>query len=348
MSNKVDDETVSVVSNGSDENADSDQEDEEDELQDRPNFRSLLRGGSTKLRQTQLLSDDKARAAALAEHYAAVSQAVSEQRRIPKSKMCIAELDRITGTITVTTIKGLYMKSMGKTVRGVTTLLPEEALFLMDIGALETHLNGIRMSLQQAFATFIHFSDHYCQNPCSLHISHTRYQVYAYLKRLGFIVFRHDASQRSRSKRQPDPCDSQNDGGGYLGAIYSYLKRIYHTIAVSSSTNPDSNSLVDLSKCSSMELQTIVPPVDISLYLDDHRSEGSNIVLLDVYKPEKLAEFKKSERGTPDYRVLCVNSRDPFPTPPELAWLHSIEPRAPLKVAMVESANVGFLSLEID
>ncbi|KAK7111807.1 hypothetical protein V1264_011381 [Littorina saxatilis] len=61
-------------------------------------------------------------------------------------------------------------------------LHPEEALFLMEVNCLDLRHQGLSLSLQEACDLLLHPS-------CD--ISEEEYQVYAHLRRLGFIVIRH-------------------------------------------------------------------------------------------------------------------------------------------------------------
>ncbi|XP_076442668.1 uncharacterized protein LOC143281321 [Babylonia areolata] len=61
-------------------------------------------------------------------------------------------------------------------------LHPEEALFLMEVNCLEVMHNGVSLSLQEAYSLLLH---------PSCNISEEEYQVFAHLRRLGYIVLRH-------------------------------------------------------------------------------------------------------------------------------------------------------------
>lgn len=93
--------------------------------------------------------------------------------------------------------KGPHFKTMGQTVKsGRTWLWPEEALYLLDRGALDMRwpdipvgdddapAEGVTMSLQGAYAAFIGMDT----GPAALTLE--RYTVYAALKRAGYAVFR--------------------------------------------------------------------------------------------------------------------------------------------------------------
>jgi len=81
----------------------------------------------------------------------------------------------------VTLAKGPHFKSVGKADSGgVLWLLPEETIYMVERGSMECWWEeGVPMSVQGAYAT--------CLEGCG---GLERYQVYAYLKRAGYILTR--------------------------------------------------------------------------------------------------------------------------------------------------------------
>ncbi|BFZ02931.1 hypothetical protein BsWGS_05970 [Bradybaena similaris] len=76
---------------------------------------------------------------------------------------------------------GKFWSHMGFTDKRRNWLYPEEALFLMECNTLEVYHFGVSLSIQEAFNMFLG-SD----------VSIEEYQVFAHLRRLGFVVLRHE------------------------------------------------------------------------------------------------------------------------------------------------------------
>ncbi|KAG0241998.1 hypothetical protein BGW41_004981 [Actinomortierella wolfii] len=78
---------------------------------------------------------------------------------------------------------------MGHTRNGQVYAFPEEALFLVDRGSLMVQSHGADVTVQQMWALYFEseriLSSSYSRKSQSSAMD--RYQVYAYLKRLGFI-----------------------------------------------------------------------------------------------------------------------------------------------------------------
>ncbi|KAG0265630.1 tRNA splicing endonuclease 54 [Actinomortierella ambigua] len=92
---------------------------------------------------------------------------------------------------------------MGHTRNGQVYAFPEEALFLLDRGSLMVQHGGVDVTVQQMWALYFE-SERITSAATSSSTSSAmdRYQVYAYLKRLGFIVTRpgiYDQTRRSAS-----------------------------------------------------------------------------------------------------------------------------------------------------
>jgi hypothetical protein len=80
--------------------------------------------------------------------------------------------------------KGTHLRTMGFSQKGSITLFPEEAAFLVSRDALVvTNENDQVLGFQD-------FCEILCDDETDGWISFDKYQVYAYLKRLGYIVLR--------------------------------------------------------------------------------------------------------------------------------------------------------------
>eukprot|EP00911_Craspedida_sp_UC1_P002062 UC1_evm1s1592 len=77
--------------------------------------------------------------------------------------------------------RGPDMQSMGRAVGTATWLLPEEALYLVDKARLEVYVDEVPLSLQETVALFLDAG-----------FALPLYTTYAYFKRIGYVVRRHE------------------------------------------------------------------------------------------------------------------------------------------------------------
>ena len=85
---------------------------------------------------------------------------------------------------TISVSKGTHLHTMGFSHRGAITLYPEEAAFLISRNALIVTDENDKVLNFQDFCQLL------CDQDTDGWITFERYQVYAYLKRLGYIVQR--------------------------------------------------------------------------------------------------------------------------------------------------------------
>jgi len=90
---------------------------------------------------------------------------------------------------------------MGHTLHGQIYLYPEEALYLVDRGSLLVDYQGVNMSVQQMWTTYL-TCNHNQKTPA---LAMERYLAYAYLKRLGFIVIRPGTYGPEGGSSRPSP-----------------------------------------------------------------------------------------------------------------------------------------------
>jgi len=95
----------------------------------------------------------------------------------------IADWQPDTCTALIAVIRGPHAATMGHLRDGKLHLLPEEALFLVDRGALQLRVGGASASFQHALTLALQAG-----------VSLDDYLVYAHLKRLGYIVNRANLS----------------------------------------------------------------------------------------------------------------------------------------------------------
>ncbi|XP_030590758.1 tRNA-splicing endonuclease subunit Sen54 isoform X1 [Archocentrus centrarchus] len=84
---------------------------------------------------------------------------------------------------------GKFWQTMGFSANGKQCLLPEEALYLMECGNLQVFYEDLPLSIQDGYEKFLSTST----------VSLRQYQVFAHLKRLGYVVLRFDASSKPSS-----------------------------------------------------------------------------------------------------------------------------------------------------
>ncbi|KAH9498866.1 tRNA splicing endonuclease 54 [Bulinus truncatus] len=106
---------------------------------------------------------------------------ILSEPRVEKLKSLVqGEWDNSKCLVTISK-PGKFWAQMGFTDNRRNWLFPEEALFLMEANALEVYDGNIPLSIQEAYTKFLG-SD----------VSIEEYQVFSYLRRLGFVVQRHD------------------------------------------------------------------------------------------------------------------------------------------------------------
>ncbi|PLW14497.1 hypothetical protein PCANC_15129 [Puccinia coronata f. sp. avenae] len=228
------------------------------------------------------------------------------------------------------TAKGVMFSSIGRwsRERKRLELAPEELLYLIERGTVECWtaddptrgLGAIPISVQRAWAEIIGTHQ----------LSLERYQVYAYLKRLGYIVLRKEhvdsiwRSQKSSQKRVPH--------SSFLGNLYSFmcrpllrLKSVWRKLL--RITNPDTWMTHNISALASANRSLIHHGIwktyesvfhalsltpsgpKIALPRPSARSTGNNggyEVFYYVYKPNN--RFPKSSPPMPDFQVCVVDS----------------------------------------
>lgn len=203
-------------------------------------------------------------------------------------------------------------------------LLPEEALYLIERGSMFCwkhspsptggELPGTPMSVQQAYAEMIGQAD----------TTLDHYQVYAYLKRLGYNVLR---------TRPPPPPALPRWWQRLLRPFYSLVERLAGLLySAGTFLLPKRDWWRPLlfhqwglpHDYSQLFARIRVIPSGHSLPLHTahlRQNEDSPYrIFFDVYKPGHI--FRKSERPAPDFQVAIVNGRTtPMPTIHELTAL---------------------------
>eukprot|EP00041_Stephanoeca_diplocostata_P036561 m.1340616 g.1340616 ORF g.1340616 m.1340616 type:complete len:529 (-) comp24890_c1_seq27:3938-5524(-) len=291
------------------------------------------------------------------------------------------------GVVELTVMRGSHFKSLGHHCkqRRATVLKPEEALFLLDRGALEVWCGGVPLTLSEAYAVLL---------PHDMPL--IEFTVYLHLRRLGYVVNRSTASNAkttdpSRSEK-PDasaavsaasaqdpqgdismgnadtgvsktPNSSSTTVGmlsAFWGGVSTFLSRLTapfvggHRIKSPdvSAAEQDVAPILRPHDCITFDnvyerlRQVSMKPVALHDYAADTHCRLK--IALDVYKMRPT--FKKTDPGFPDFRVCVCDFTDEAPTLPELRRLTADADPALLKFAVVHGGTVswyGMLDLEL-
>ncbi|OBT65586.1 hypothetical protein VE03_05571 [Pseudogymnoascus sp. 23342-1-I1] len=246
-------------------------------------------------------------------------------------------------TVMVESSKGTHFRTMGKTPMGTTSaklwLLPEEALYLVERGNLdlwwpsrplqavrsqtgsydleEGTEDGVPLSLQAAYSLFIGEGEGL--------VSMETYQVYANLKRTGYVVSR--APPATVPSETPRPQESFTNPFSWL----------FGKIFASEPTTPAPyGPLVQpglyRSHTKIYNQLSIIPVHKPSPIPSTTRPSSHLEVTFHIWKPIRIPTFAKSNPGEPDFRIAVVSARDTsVPTLEELASLLESTPWDPPK-----------------
>ncbi|CAG8467789.1 1686_t:CDS:10 [Dentiscutata erythropus] len=228
----------------------------------------------------------------------------------------------------VTTIRGNHFHNMGHSIKGEMWLYPEEALLLMERGALVIDCDDVPMSIQHAYTMLIREW-----------LTLEKYQVYTYLKRIGYTVIRpipQDSLQTSTSSQE------------ILQGTIIKPPSSYTALSLSHLHEEEINSIVTSESCDTYEqvfnkLQ-IIQRYDVDLPTDNDQ-ESYNIDF-HVYKSSDSSKYKKKNPGVPSFRVVvaCAESNQP----PVLSTLGSLfkDGNSSVLFAVVDGANISFLEFK--
>jgi tRNA-splicing endonuclease subunit Sen54 len=255
----------------------------------------------------------------------------------------------------VTLARGVHFSSVGHSAPRIVwkegeaskihkrlELLPEEALYLVERGTLfctkesptlksnvpgSEDIEGAPMSVQQAFAEMIGTED----------LSLEKYQVFAYLKRLGFSVARTEPPTPCYPSARPYA--THNRLPSVLQRLYSWLPSWMHRFRrlLTSSFNwwsplRLSGLYHDKDYPSVFKSLRFLPsghavPLQTTQKTQTEVSSPYNI-FFNLYKPS--TPFRKSAPGPPDFSLVVVNARTtPMPSLYELTELFDVLPELP-------------------
>ncbi|KZT28387.1 hypothetical protein NEOLEDRAFT_1087445 [Neolentinus lepideus HHB14362 ss-1] len=253
----------------------------------------------------------------------------------------------------VTVAKGIHFSSMGHSVQRPIAdadvklqkrleLLPEEALYLLERGALwcwqdtnegswpinmsDIDARGPPMSVQQAYACMIGKED----------LTLEEYQVFAYLKRLGYVVTRAEAPSLSYPVHPPltkvkfQKSFSQTFFTLWSAVVRKFFRlfsginwwkpfRIHHYTNYSSLF--ESLRFVPSGHTTPLQVRT-------TRNLDSSSPRSPYHIFYHLYKPS--TPFRKTAPPNPDFYVVVVNARSSLmPSLRELAALYDKLPETP-------------------
>ncbi|KZP23306.1 hypothetical protein FIBSPDRAFT_930627 [Athelia psychrophila] len=230
----------------------------------------------------------------------------------------------------------------GSKIQKRLELLPEEALYLVERGTLfctresptvklnapgMEDIEGAPMTVQQAFAEMIG----------SEGLTLEKYQVYAYLKRLGFSITRTDPPTSSYPSAQPFA--SVTPPTSLLQRLFSWIPscmarirqlfsrrfdwwkplRIGGFFHHNQNMNSVFKSLRFIPSGHSVALQ---PSKNLAAQASPYK------IFYNLYKPS--TPFRKTAPGPPDFSLVIINARTtPMPSLHELAALFDVLPEMP-------------------
>ncbi|KAI0072563.1 hypothetical protein K474DRAFT_1604894 [Panus rudis PR-1116 ss-1] len=255
----------------------------------------------------------------------------------------------------VTTARGTHLASMGHSVarqslhEGTSQskapkrleLLPEEAIYLIERGAMfcwktldpallqfphSEGVEGAPMTVQQAFAEMIGRDD----------LSLEKYQVYSYLRRLGYVVTRTKPPTFAYPLAAPFPKPHRPPP-----SLFRLLSSIFNRVLGMFSRginwwqpvqhNPWWH--LNMSYASVFKSLRFIPsghetPLKYTENLHESSTSSPYQIFFNVYKPS--TPFKKTAPPAPDFSVVVVNARTtPMPTLEELSNLFDVLPELP-------------------
>ncbi|KAI0712338.1 tRNA-splicing endonuclease subunit sen54 N-term-domain-containing protein [Earliella scabrosa] len=256
----------------------------------------------------------------------------------------------------VTVARGIHFHTMGHSVARASEnvedakkiqkrleLLPEEALYLVERGAmycwrptdLPLHktpllddMEGIPMSVQQAYAEMVGSED----------LTFEKYQVYAYLRRLGYVVTRTMPPTPDYPMPPPFP-STTSQSSSILGRIRSSVARLVSCLVHLCTGGRDWWKPVrmspwlhhDMNNSSLFKSLRFLPSgYDVPLHIAKAPESPPSPyqTFYNLYKPS--TPFKKTAPPPPDFSVVVVNARTtPMPTISELTDLFGELPELP-------------------
>ncbi|THH30528.1 hypothetical protein EUX98_g3655 [Antrodiella citrinella] len=221
-------------------------------------------------------------------------------------------------------------------------LLPEEAIYLVERGSMfcwkalediSPRMNGLEemegapMSVQQVFAEMIGTED----------LTLEKYQVFAYLKRLGYVVMRTKAPSPAYLTAAPHVPLSVRTSGWFSRLLAAFTGTFSKVLRVFRRT-PEfwrpglfHHGLTYSSMFKSLRVIPSGHSTPLQVSAPDTQQPSIYDIFYNVYKP--ATPFKKTAPSKPDFQIVVVNARTtPMPTLSELTDLFDILPELPTPV----------------
>ncbi|KXN89117.1 putative tRNA-splicing endonuclease subunit sen54 [Leucoagaricus sp. SymC.cos] len=260
------------------------------------------------------------------------------------------------GRTQITVPRGIHFLTMGHSVprptideSGVSKmhkrleLLPEEAIYLIERGALfcwkecdvdTTHLQGFEgiagapMSVQQAYVEMIGRDN----------LTLERFQVYAYLRRLGYAVTRCESPNDSYPMAPPFDFSKRKPNLSLFRHIFSSFSSLFSKALSIFTLSFSWWRPFRISRWVHHDYALIYRflrflPSGHSVPLQQSSKTATSPaspykVFFNVYKPS--SPFKKTAPPLPDFQIVVVNARTtPIPTLHELSALFDLLPELP-------------------
>jgi len=264
---------------------------------------------------------------------------LSWQRTHTQKGHILAMYDPERNMACVDKVRSQHFQTIGTNKGGREWLLPEEALFLLERGTLDVRWpvkrevgdktvyrteDGAPMSLQSAYAAFIGF-----ESGVGGKLTLEMYNVYAGLKRSGYVIFRTGTWDHDRGDvvlAPPKTEEKTETGPGIITRFFSDLWRrlsepTYHISSEQLAFGPLIKPGLYRSYNDVYRLLKLIPTYDRSVpptFMLPPSSDNPYRVHFDVYRT--TARFKKSARGPPDFRILDRRRGDILVAIVELVW----------------------------
>ncbi|KAK0437500.1 tRNA-splicing endonuclease subunit sen54 N-term-domain-containing protein [Armillaria borealis] len=247
--------------------------------------------------------------------------------------------------VSVPVARGTHFSSMGHSASRLAKdkekptkrleLLPEEAIYLIERGSLSCwkeididlsgleDVSGAPMSVQQAYAEMIGTED----------VSLEKYQIYSYLRRLGYVVTRTVPPTPEYPAAAPfvplgQPRSSiferiRSTFSSWILRLFTSAFNWWKPLRLSRWLYHDKNYRHIFRSLRFM-------PVGHQIPLRQTKEEGSPYKpFYNLYKPP--TPFKKTSPSPPDFQIVVINTRTaPMPSLQELTDLFDISPELPI------------------
>ncbi|KAJ8661580.1 hypothetical protein O0I10_002848 [Lichtheimia ornata] len=222
---------------------------------------------------------------------------IGEERRASAKSTSKGIYERSSGLTKLIQPRGIHLRVMGHAAGGKVSLYLEEAAWLVSIQHLQVtdQQDGRELDMQDYYAMVFGGEDGW--------ISFEKYQTYAYLRRLGYIVRRTPPPMML-----PSPSTTRPSHSIFWSFIHRLAQFFRHVIIRLFGTRPLG------SLHSPLSVLRIIPstPWYRPFTLESNHHHRQPQFHYDVYKPNP--NWKKRDPGVPDFRIVVTGARDAVPT----------------------------------